>query len=107
MKDRLEVQTCSEKLGALAEPIRLRIIQLLREGPRNVGEVAAALGISVVNTSHHLQVLLNVDLVQNQREGRHIVYSLPPGAVQDDGASCATEHLDLGCCKLQIPKPQA
>jgi DNA-binding transcriptional ArsR family regulator len=107
MKDRLEAGTCSEKLSALAAPDRLRIVQLLRQGPRNVGEVAEALELSVVNASHHLNVLLRAGLVCNQREGRHIVYSLPPGAVQDDGASSVTEHLDLGCCRLQIPKPEA
>lgn len=103
MKDNLEPGVCSKKLGALAAPDRLRIIRLLREGPRNVGEVAAGLGIAVVNASHHLNVLLDAELVCNRKEGRHVVYSLPPGALQDDGAD--TEHFDLGCCRLEIPKP--
>src|SRR5205814_9162478 len=85
---------------------RLRIIRLLRRGPRNVGEVAGELGLAVVNASHHLNVLLRAGLVCNRKDGRHVVYSLPPGALQDDGASSATEHLDLGCCRLQIPKPE-
>jgi hypothetical protein len=35
--------------------------------------------------------------------GRYILYSLPPGILQDDGVP--TEHLDFGCCRLENPKP--
>ena len=103
MKDNLEPGVCSKKLAALASPDRLRIIRLLREGPRNVGEVASGLGIAVVNASHHLNVLLDAGLVCNRKDGRHVVYSLPPGALQ---AGTDTEHFDLGCCRLEIPKPE-
>jgi DNA-binding transcriptional ArsR family regulator len=106
MKDNLEPGECSKKLSALAAPDRLRIICLLRSGPRNVGAVVDELGLSIANASHHLNVLLNAGLVCNRKEGRHVIYSLPPGALQDDGASSTTEHLDLGCCRLQIPKPE-
>jgi hypothetical protein len=36
--------------------------------------------------------------------GRYVLYSLPPGILPGDGA--ATEHLDLGCWRLEIPKPE-
>jgi DNA-binding transcriptional ArsR family regulator len=102
MKDNLEPGVCSKKLAALASPDRLRIIRLLRDGPRNVGEVASGLGIPLVNASHHLNVLLDAGLVCNRKDGRHVVYSLPPGALQE---GTDTEHFDLGCCRLEIPKP--
>ena len=102
MKDNLEPGICSKKLSALAAPERLRIIRLLRERPHNVGEVAAGLGIPLVNASHHLNVLLDAGLVCNRKEGRHVVYSLPPGALEEGSD---TEHFDLGCCRLEIPKP--
>ncbi len=102
MKDNLEPGICSKKLGALASPDRLRMIRLLRDGPRNVGQIAAGLGIAVVNASHHLNVLLEAGLVCNRKDGRHVVYSLPPGALQE---GTDTEHFDLGCCRLEIPKP--
>jgi DNA-binding transcriptional ArsR family regulator len=104
MKDNLEPDDCAKKLGALASPERLRIIQSLRAGPKNVGQVTDELGMKLVNASHHLNVLLNAGLVRNERQGRHILYSLLPGALQE-GESGDTEHLDLGCCRLEIPKP--
>jgi DNA-binding transcriptional ArsR family regulator len=104
MKDNLEPDSCACKLGALASPERLRIIRLLREGPRNVGQIADELGMKLVNASHHLNVLLTAHLVRNKKQGRHVLYSLPPGALQE-GESGSTEHFDLGCCRLEIPKP--
>ena len=38
---------------ALAEPLRLRLLNSLREGPRNVGELTLALGCSQANVSKH------------------------------------------------------
>ena len=42
-KDRLQSDLCAEKLKALGEPIRLRIIDLLRDGERTVSQIAEAL----------------------------------------------------------------
>ena len=44
-------------LRALADPDRLRLIQCLRDGPRDVTELAGLVGGEVVNVSHHLGVL--------------------------------------------------
>jgi DNA-binding transcriptional ArsR family regulator len=104
MKDNLEPARCADKLGALAAPDRLRIVRLLRDGPLNVGQIADALGLLVVNASHHLNVLLAANLVVNEKKGRFVYYSLPPGALQE-GSDKETEHFDLGCCRLEIPKP--
>jgi DNA-binding transcriptional ArsR family regulator len=104
MKDDLQAESCARKLRALAEPERLRIVQCLREGPRNVGELAALLNAEVVNVSHHLGVLRNAGLVHDERQGRFVVYSLHPDVFQPDDEQQGAEHLDLGCCRLEIPK---
>jgi DNA-binding transcriptional ArsR family regulator len=101
--DPLQPQDCARKLSALAAPERLRIIQCLREGPRNVSEIAAQMGEELVNVSHHLNVLHHAGLVQREKHGRFVVYSLPPGALQNDGHPGGAEHLDLGCCRLEFP----
>ena len=67
-------------------------------------EIAEMLKTSVVNTSHHLTVLRHAGLVRNARQGRYMLYSLPPGLLRPDDDLRATEHLDLGCCRLEIPK---
>jgi ArsR family transcriptional regulator len=91
-------------LRALADPERLRIIQCLRAGPRNVSELAALLQSEIVNVSHHLSVLRHARVVLDEKHGRFVVYQLHPDVFRPDAAGPAAEHLDLGCCRLEIPK---
>jgi len=105
VKAPLQPPHSTELLGALAAPERLRIIRLLGEGPHNVGEIAEMLGAPIVNVSHHLAVLRHARLVRTQKQGRFVIYSLPPGAFQPGSAPGSPECLDLGCCRLEIPKP--
>jgi ArsR family transcriptional regulator, nickel/cobalt-responsive transcriptional repressor len=102
--DPLQAQTCAKKLRALADPERLRIINCLRGGPRNVTEIAEQLGAEIVNISHHLGVLNNAQLVTSEKQGRFVVYSLHPDVFHPEGDAAGAEHLDLGCCRLEIPK---
>src|SRR5262245_10695482 len=74
MEDKSEFSHCAEMLGALAAPERLRIVRLLRAGPRSVGDIATEVGIKVVNASHHLTVLRHAGLIDKQRHGRYILY---------------------------------
>src|SRR5262245_36092358 len=62
MKD-LKPKQCARILRVLAEPERLRIIQCLSGGPKNVSEIAQLLGRHVVKVSHHLSVLRQAGLV--------------------------------------------
>jgi DNA-binding transcriptional ArsR family regulator len=101
MKDPLQPERCAELLGALAAPERLKIVQILREGPHNVGEIAQLLKTSVVNASHHLSVLRHARLVRHEKQGRYMLYSLPPGILRDDKGE--QQCLNLGCCKLELP----
>jgi|SRR5579862_8963275 len=102
MKDSLQPESCALKLRALAEPERLRIVACLRNGPRNVTELAGLLNAEVVNVSHHLGVLRNAGLVQIEKQGRFVIYSLHPDVFHADDKESA-EHLDLGCCRLEMP----
>jgi ArsR family transcriptional regulator, nickel/cobalt-responsive transcriptional repressor len=104
MNTLLQPEQCARKLRALADPERLRIIECLRTGPKNVSEIADMLESVVVNTSHHLGVLKHADLVQDEKHGRFVVYRLNPTVYRPTDSVAATEHLDLGCCRLEIPK---
>ena len=104
MKDPLQPKRCARLLAALAAPERLQIVRCLRNGARNVTEIAEALKASVVNTSHHLAVLRNAGIVKSQRQGRFMLYSLRTAIFRPGDGSASTEHLDLGCCRLEIPK---
>ncbi len=61
---------------ALADPLRLVILQHLMEGPATVSELQSRTGASQSNVSNHLALLRERDLVQATREGRHILYTL-------------------------------
>ena len=66
---------------AIADPKRLLIINELRDGPRPVGEIAAALGISSANASQHLAILRDRGVVKTRRAGTHTYYALTSGKV--------------------------
>ncbi|MGL5097077.1 MAG: ArsR/SmtB family transcription factor [Planctomycetia bacterium] len=96
-------EDCARLLRAIADPERLRIIQCLREGPRNVSEVSGLLKDEIVKVSHHLGRLREAGLVKAKKTGRFVVYQLHPEVFQPaaNGADC--DFLDLGYCRIEIP----
>jgi ArsR family transcriptional regulator len=104
MNESLQPERCARMLLALADPERLRIIACLRDGPRNVTELANHLQAKVVNVSHHLGVLRHAGVVLDEKQGRFVVYRLHPDVFHPEPGAPATEHLDLGCCRLEIPR---
>lgn len=65
------------RLGkAASSPIRLRLIDLLRQGPRSVEVLADEAGVSVANVSQHLQQLRAAHLVASEKQGQRTVYRL-------------------------------
>lgn len=65
-------------LSALAEPNRLRILEMLRAGPRSVGEIGERLGLRQPQTSKHLRVLRDAGLVQVSTDAQRRLYQLRP-----------------------------
>ena len=64
------------QFAALADETRCALVDLLRERPRPVYELAAAFPISRPAISRHLRILKQAGLVAEEREGRENVYSL-------------------------------
>ena len=102
MKDALSSKECAERLKALADEDRLKIVQALRSGPKNVGEIAMELGQEITNVSHHLQILKREEIVETEKQGRFVVYRLHPDVFASSRSS--SDCLDLGCCRLELPK---
>jgi DNA-binding transcriptional ArsR family regulator len=65
-------------LAALAEPNRQRMLRLVRDEPRSVGEIAAEFNITQQAVSHHLQVLKDAGLVAVRQDGQRRLYELRP-----------------------------
>ena len=59
-----------------SDPSRLSILEVLCDGPRTVGEIVEATGLSQPNVSNHLSCLRDCDLVTTQQQGRYIQYQL-------------------------------
>lgn len=66
----------SELFGVLAHPHRLRIIEELREGEKDVNSLAQILGISHPGVSQHLTLMRAHKLLVERRQGRNVFYRL-------------------------------
>lgn len=62
--------------GAFGSPKRIEIVDLLAQGERNVEAIARETGLSVANTSRHLQVLKGANLVATRKDGLQVFYRL-------------------------------
>jgi DNA-binding transcriptional ArsR family regulator len=68
---------------AIAERNRRVLIDLMQPGPRAVGELVAASGMSYSATSQHLAILRRAGLVSCHASGRRRLYQLHAGALRD------------------------
>jgi len=73
----------NDAFKALADPTRRKILELLAENDRNAGEIADCFNISKPSISHHLSILKNADLINDERQGQNIVYSLNTTVFED------------------------
>jgi DNA-binding transcriptional ArsR family regulator len=69
------------RFHVLGETYRLRILQLLKQRAKNVGELVNELKGNQSNVSKHLQILLQAGIVDRRREGNSIIYSLKDRSV--------------------------
>jgi DNA-binding transcriptional ArsR family regulator len=68
-------------IEALGDPTRRTVLELLRGGPRAVGEVAAELPVSRPAVSQHLRVLADAGLVQAEQIGTRRLYRIDPQGI--------------------------
>jgi len=75
------VHTNGHPLDALGDPTRRQVFELLRTGPRSVGELAGQLPVSRPAVSQHLRVLEGASLVTHRRQGTRHLYELDTAGV--------------------------
>lgn len=66
----------AEHLRILGQPVRLRLIELLDQGPSTPQSLSDTLGLSQQNVSKHLLILHRVGVVSRQPEGSRVFYTL-------------------------------
>ena len=72
-----------ETLKALGEPNRFHIVELLRDGPRPVGEMVDRLHLRQPQVSKHLRVLSDAGLVDVRVDAQRRIYALRPAPLQE------------------------
>jgi ArsR family transcriptional regulator len=82
---RLHAELCK----VLTDPKRLALLDALRSGDRSVGELAAAIGATLANTSQHLAVMRSAGLIEGRRDGTTVRYRIAEPAIT---AACDIVH---------------
>lgn len=72
-----------EAFKALADPTRRHILELLRTKDLTAGEIAKHFDMTKPSLSHHLSTLKTAGLVDAERDGQNIIYSLNTSVLQD------------------------
>lgn len=65
----------------LAEPTRLQILNILRSGERNVGELAQLCGFTAANVSRHLALMTQQGLVERESRGTSAFYKIADSSI--------------------------
>lgn len=91
-----DVADTADVFGLLADQGRLRLLAAMRDGERNVGELAAAAGLSESAASHALRILRAHRVVSVRRQGRMAYYRLDDAHVRTllDLAFAHTRHTE-------------
>ena len=69
-------QAKAEFFKVLAHPARIRILEVLREGERSVGDLVPDVGIESSHLSQQLGILRRANIVQARKEGSTVIYSV-------------------------------
>lgn len=99
--------------AALADPTRRRIVELLADGERSAGELAAEFDTSRPGVSRHLRVLREHGLVRARGEGQRRLYALDPAPLAELDAWLAlyrnfwTNRLDALDTEVRRRQPQS
>lgn len=75
------VVTVQQRMAAISEPNRFRIVELLKDGPQPVGGIVYALGLAQPQVSRHLRLLAEADLVEVTKRAQQRIYRLHPDAM--------------------------
>lgn len=68
---------------ALADPTRRQILTLLKQRDMNAGEIASEFNMTKPSISNHLSILKQADLVDSEKQGQNVVYSIKTSVIED------------------------
>ncbi len=71
----------AQRFRVIGEPMRIRLLDQLRDGERNVGDLVYVLGATQQNVSKHLGVLHQAGIVSRRKDGNHVLYAIADDSV--------------------------
>ena len=92
---------CIKMLKALADDTRWALVTELLKSPRTVTELTERLEATQYNVSKHLRILREAGIIESEREGKNIRYSVME-ALKPKLSKNRRNSLDLGCCKFDF-----
>jgi DNA-binding transcriptional ArsR family regulator len=98
----LDARKVAAMLAALAEPTRLRIAFHLARGPHHVSQLAELLDTPMVNMSHHLGVMRQAGLLNDEKDGRRVVYSFRNEIITPGDGDQTLAILAIGTVKVVL-----
>ncbi len=72
-----------ESFKALSDPTRREILNLLRAGPKSAGDLLTHFSMTGASLSHHLSILKNAGMIDDERQGKYIFYTLNTTVLDD------------------------
>lgn len=69
--------------NALADPSRRKILELLTAGEMTAGEIADNFNMAKPSISHHLGILKNAGLIDGEKKGQNVIYTINTTVFQD------------------------
>ncbi|MGL4368612.1 MAG: ArsR/SmtB family transcription factor [Spirochaetota bacterium] len=111
-KDITRYEARANIIKALAHSSRLFIVDMLNQQPRSVGELTEMIGADTSTVSKHLSVLKNAGIVEDEKKGTTVYYSLRTpcilnfiGCVEDVIENNTKTQVEiLHCCKTRAEK---
>ncbi|MBR3265720.1 MAG: winged helix-turn-helix transcriptional regulator [Erysipelotrichaceae bacterium] len=73
----------AETFKALSDPVRRKILTLLKDGRMSAGDIAAHFKMTNATISYHLKTLKEADLIFEQKEKNYIYYSLNISVIEE------------------------
>ncbi len=70
------VDLIAQRFQVIGEPMRIRVLDALRDGPLTINELTDALGASQQNVSKHVGVLARAGIVAREKDGNHVRCSI-------------------------------
>jgi ArsR family transcriptional regulator len=100
------LEMVARRFKLLSEPTRLRILHLLLDGERTVGELIEEMGANQANISHQLNVLADGGLVARRRVDVHIYYRINDPYVQQLSELVCSSLTEQGEADLSLLRNQ-